>query len=125
LNVRTIGLIAGGTLCLGLLVDGGSVMLTRISVTDDARNAGYNAAAAAQNLPTTRQTALIAFEAAQETAKEKGLTVSTEDFTLYPDGRVRLTTGRAAPTLLLHRVDSLRHLGEVEATVTVDALPYS
>lgn len=106
-------------------VDAGSVVLTRLAVPDDVRTAGHAAAAAAENQPVNRQTALEAFEAAQAEARGYGIVVSPKDFTLYPDGRVTLTAGRTAPTLLLDRIEPLRHYAEVTATETVSALPFS
>ena len=100
-------------------VDGGSVFLTRMSVPDAARQAGYAAAAAAENQPTTRQTAMVAFRAARKDAATRNLVVRPKDFTLYPDGRVTLTADRTAPTMLLHRISALRHLTDVSVTVTV------
>lgn len=107
------------------VLDGGSVALTRMSVPDDVRAAGYAAAEAAQDQPATRRTAVAAYEAAVADAKLHGLTVRTDDFRLYPDGRVTLTAEKTAPTLLLDRVSALRDLAEVRVTVTVEPRPFS
>lgn len=117
-------LVVSAVLVLGA-VDGGSVFLTRMSVPDAARQVGYAAAAAAENQPTTRQTAMVAFGAASEDARARNISISTKNFTLYPDGRVTLTARRTAPTLLLHRISALSHLSDVRATVTVTAVPFS
>jgi hypothetical protein len=105
-------------------LDAGSVALTHISVPDDARRAGQIAATAVEGQPATRQTARIAFDAAQTETRHHGIVVSTEDFTLYPDGRVTMTARRTAPTFLLHRLEMLSGYADVRSTVTVEALPY-
>lgn len=105
-------------------IDGGSIFLTRMSVPDAAKNVGYAAAKVAEGQPTTRHTTLLAYEAARADGKERDLEIS-RDFTLYPDGKVKLTATRTAPTLVVRRVSSWSHLAEVSATVTVSALPYA
>jgi hypothetical protein len=107
------------------VLDAGSVLLTRVAVPDQAREAGYAAAEAAQDRPVDRQTARVALVAAREQAGTTGNTVRARDFVLRPDGRVSLTAGRTAPTLLLHRIPQLRHLARVTESVTVAPLPYS
>ena len=121
---RLLTLTAAMLAVLGAL-DAGSIALTKLSVPDDVRRAGQLAAAAAHGKPTIRQTAVEAFEAAQVEAARRDVVVRTEDFTLYPDGRVTLTVTKTAPTLLLDRVHALRHLALVETTATVERLPYS
>lgn len=117
---------AGFSLLICLLVfDGASVVLTEMSVSDDVLAAGHAAAEVAKHGPADRQTAAAAHQAAQDRAEIQGLTVQTKDFTIYPDGRVTLTAGKTAPTLLLHRISALSHLADVRATVTVTALPFS
>ena len=106
-------------------IDGGSIFLTRMSVPDAALNAGYVAAAAAKGQPTTRGTALVAYRAAREDGKKRHLHIRAKDFTLYPDGKVKLTATRTARTLILHRFSASSHLAEVSATVTVSALPFA
>jgi hypothetical protein len=106
-------------------IDGGSIFLTRMSVPDAALNAGYVAAAAAKGQPTTRGTALVAYRAAREDGKKRDLQIRTKDFTLYPDGKVKLTATRTARTVVLHRIPDWSHWADVSATVTVSALPYA
>jgi hypothetical protein len=119
-----LAMTAAGAFVLGAL-DAGSLALTKASVPDDVRRAGQIAATAVQGQPATRQTARLAFDAAQAEARQHGIVVTTEDFTLYPDGRVRLTAGKTAPTLLLEHIEPLRHYADVRSTVTVETLPYS
>lgn len=116
-------LLVSAVVVLGL-VDGGSVFLTRMQVPDAARQVGYAAAASVENKPTTRQTAMVAFQTARRDARTRNLVVLPKDFTLYPDGRITLTADRTAPTMLLHRISALRDLADVSATVTVTALPF-
>lgn len=111
-------------LTLGVL-DTGSVVLTRLAVPDQAREAGYAAAEAVRDRPVDRQSAQAALRAAREQARTSGNAVRARDFVLQNDGAVSLTAGRTAPTLLLHRIPQLRHLARVTESVTVSRLPYS
>jgi len=106
------------------LGDGGSVVLTKMAVPDDTRAAGHAAAEAVVGMPTTRQTAVTAFAAAQDASSRQALSVRTKGFTLHGDGRITLTATRTAPTLVLHRIPILRDITIVSWTATVRALPY-
>lgn len=123
--LRRVVLMLAAALSVVSLVDGGSVFLTRMLVPDEARQAGYAAAAAVADEQATPQTVRVAFGAAREDARARNISISTKSFTLYPDGRVTLTARRTAPTLLLRRISPLSHLADVRATVTVAALPFS
>lgn len=125
MGLRGLVMLAAAVAFALAVVDVGSIMLTSLSVPDDIRSVGRTAAAAAADEPVTRQTAKQAFEAAQAEARGYGIEVSTEDFTLYPDGRVKLTGGKTAPTVVLERIEALRHFAEVRTTVTVEKLPFS
>lgn len=116
--VVAAALVGGG-------IDGGSVILARLSLPDDAVDVGHAAAASTDGHPATQQTAAVAFEAARRAAAPLDVRVRPDDFTLYPDGRVTVTATRTAPTLLLHRLPVLRDVATVTATETVGALPYS
>ena len=107
------------------VIDGGSVFLTRVSVPDAARNTGYAAARAAEGQPMTRRSVLVAYNAAREDGEKRNLEIKTRNFTLYPDGKVKLTASRTARTLVLHRIPSWSHWADVSATVTVSALPFA
>lgn len=122
---QAIGYLLAATLFLLALVDGGSLVLTRLAVPDDVRAAGHAAADAVVGMPATRQTVVVAYDAAAYSARKHGLSVRRKDFTVYPDGRVTLTASRTAPTLLADRVPALRNLVVVNSTATVEALPYS
>lgn len=123
--LRPIGYLLVASAVLGLGIDAGSVTLTRLSVPDEVREAGQAAAAVVEGRPATRENARVALAAAAEQGRPHGLTFRAKSFTLYPDGKVELTGTRVAPTLLLDRVPSLRHLTKVKSTATVTALPFS
>lgn len=106
-------------------IDGGSIFLTRMSVPDAAKNAGYAAARAAEGQPTTRRTVLVAYDAAREDGEKRNLKIKTGNFTLYPDGKVKLTATRTARTLVVRRVSAWSHWADVSATVTVSPLPFA
>ncbi len=82
INVRTV-LVAIAIVAALLAIDGGSVVLTRISSHDDLQQAGYEAAAVAKQGPTTRETALAALAAAEADADEHGISVTGHGFTIY------------------------------------------
>lgn len=124
-TLRGVILVLAAIFSLVVLVDGGSVFLTRMAVPDEARQAGYAAAAAVADEEASPQTVRVAFQAARTDARARNISISTRSFTLYPDGRVTLTARRTAPTLLLHRISALSHLSDVRATVTVTAVPFS
>ena len=124
-SLRAIIWLSVSAILLLVLIDGGSVFLTRVSVPDAARNAGYAAARAAENQPMTRRTVLVAYDAAREDGEKRNLQIKTRNFTLYPDGKVKLTASRTASTLVLRRIPSWSHWADVSATVTVSALPYA
>ena len=117
-------LVAGVALLLALM-DGGSVAITRASVPDDARAAGYAAAEAAKGLPGSQQMAVVAYDAATRRGAAAALHVERKGFTIYPDGKVTLTVTGTAPTLVFKHLPVLRDLTVVTATTTVTALPYS
>lgn len=106
-------------------IDGGSVVLTKMSSPDDVRSIAHVAAATAERQPTTPRTARAAYDAAVADAKQYAITVHTKGFTIYPDGRVTLTGVKTAPTIFLDRVAALRGLADVSTTVTVEPLPYT
>lgn len=124
IGLRTM---VGAAFMLGLamlLVDAGSVTFTRLAVQDQVREAGYAAAQAAEGREITQQTALRAYEAAADQAATAGNRVRATDFTLHRDGRVTLTAGRIAPTLLMHRFPRFGRFVEITRTETVQPLPY-
>jgi hypothetical protein len=107
---------------LGLVVlDAGSVFMTRLSLTDDGHQAGRAVARAVTGLPMTPATAETGYEAALGVTGEKdGVTVRKTDFEVLPNGGVTLTVVRTAPTLVVQRVSWLEHFGVVEVSVVVE-----
>jgi hypothetical protein len=122
-NVRTvIFLVAAVLVVLG--IDSGSIFLTKMSSADDVRNAGYAAAAVAQQGAPTQAMAVAALDAAQADADDHGIVVNRRNFEIYPGGTVRLTGTKTAGTLLLKYIPELAHLARVKTTLTVAPLPY-
>ncbi|WP_244928635.1 hypothetical protein [Nocardioides sp. W7] len=106
-----------------LTIDGGSVLLTRLSTPDELEEAGYQAAAVVahrdEDVPTP-QTAVAAFEAARAEAGKHGITLSEDDFLVYADNSVDVTGTATAPTLLFKRLPFLEGLAEVSTTLSVE-----
>jgi hypothetical protein len=125
MSLRGLVLMLATAVFVLCVIDGGSIFMTRMSVPDAAKNAGYAAARAVEGQPTTRQTVVVAYAAAREDGEKRNLQIKTRNFTLYPDGKVKLTASRTARTLVLRRIPSWSHWADVSATVTVSALPYA
>ncbi|PVG81543.1 hypothetical protein DDE18_16150 [Nocardioides gansuensis] len=122
---RTLVAWLGATaLAVLLLVDAGSLVLTRTSTPDRARDAGRAAAQAVEGLALTQRSAVVAYDAAVAVAEDHALHISTEDFRVFPDGHVQLTASRTAPTLLMHRLPRLGRYVRVSTTEIVDPSPY-
>ena len=120
-----LGYVLVAAFLLVALIDGGSVVLTSLSVPDDTGAAGLAAAAAVEGEPATERAAITAFKAAQLAGAGDSLRVHTKDFVLYPDGRVSLTASRVAPTLMFHRLPWFRDRAVVTATTTAQPLPFT
>jgi hypothetical protein len=116
--------VLAGVLLLAA-IDFGSILLTRMAIPDAAKQVGYAAAVAVENRPATQENAIVALRAARDDAENRDLVITNKGFTLFPDGRVRLTARRTAPTLLLKRLSEFSDMADVSVTVTVDALPFS
>ena len=105
---------------LVVALDAGSVVMTRMSLSDDGREAGRAAARAVSGLPLILSTAVTAFEAAEEvTGFKEGVSVLRSDFEVLPSGGVTLTVVRTAPSLVLRRVSWLERFADVEVSVVV------
>jgi hypothetical protein len=124
-GLRGLVLLLAAAVFVLSAIDGGSIFLTHMSLPDAAKNAGYAAASAVEGQPATRRTVLVAYHAAREDGQKRNLKIKTKNFTLYPDGKVKLTATRTARTLVVHRISSWSHWADVSATVTVSALPYA
>lgn len=104
-----------------VVLDSGSLLLTRMSLTDTGREAGRAAAKAVSGLPLTPQTAVVGFRAAKEVTDFKdGVTLREDGFELLQGGGVTLTVVRTAPSLVLARIPSLAHYGVLVVPVVVD-----
>lgn len=125
LPIRPIGYLLAATAVLGFGIDAGSVALTRIAVPDDVVAAGQAAASAVEGMPVNQRAASVAWAAAADDARHNGLRVKAKNFRLHPDGHVELTASRIAPTLLINRLEPLRHLARVKASATAQPLPFS
>lgn len=119
---RSLTAVAAVALAL-LVIDGGSVLLTRLTTPDELEGAAQKAAAVVahrdEGVPTP-QTAMAALEAARAEAGKHEITLSEDDFLVYADDSVELTGVATAPTLLLQRVPFLADLAEVTSTMTVE-----
>jgi hypothetical protein len=106
---------------LVVVVDAGSVFMTRISLSDDGREAGREAARAVSGLPLNAATAVTGYDAAEEvTGFKDGVSVRQSDFEVLPGGGVALTVMRTAPSLVLGRVPWLERFGVVAVSVVVE-----
>lgn len=121
---RTLVAWLGLTLAVLLLVDAGSLVMTRTSTPDRAREAARAAARAVEGLALTQRSAVVAYDAAAAVAADYALRIETEDFRVLPDGQVQLTASRAAPTLLIHRLPRLRRYVQVSSTEVVEPSPH-
>lgn len=124
-TIRPAVLLFVATVFIATAIDGGSVVLTRLTVPDHVREAGQAAAQAIENDPVDQRTAQLALATAREEARRHGMKIRAKHFTIYKGGQVTLTGVQTAPTLLLDRIPPLRHFATVKATDTVTALPYS
>jgi hypothetical protein len=103
------------------VLDAGSVLMTRMSLSDDGREAGRAAGRAVSGLPLTSTTAVTAFEAAEEvTDFKEGVSLRQSDFRVLPGGGVALTVVRSAPSLVLQRVSWLERFGVVAVSEVVE-----
>jgi len=104
-----------------VVLDSGSVLLTRMSLTDTGLEAGRAAARAVSGLPLKPQTAVVGFRAAKEITDFKDeVTLREDGFEVLPGGGVALTVVRTAPSLVLARIPWLAHYGVVVVPVVVD-----
>ena len=109
---------------LVLVIDTGSIVLSRVRVKDDVLTAGLAGSGAVEGLPATPGTASVALRAAEAEAHQRRLRLQRSKFLLYAGGTVELSGSRTAPTLLLHRLEPLRHFADVRASATARPRPY-
>lgn len=105
--------------------DLGSVAVVRLSVPDDAHEAGRAAVQAIEYIKNpTSANAKIAYEAASSVARLHRQRVDPETFTIYSDGAVKLTVTKTAPTVLFKHLPGLRDLAHASSTTTVERVLY-
>jgi hypothetical protein len=101
---RAFVLLAIAAVPLVGVIDGGMVGYVRLSTEDDAKTVARAAAEAVRGQPLSQQTAVIAYQEAESTARRFGATVDRKDFTVHRDGRVTpprrcsSTTSRSSAT---------------------------
>lgn len=120
---RCLGMVIAAVV-LVLVFDTGSIVLSKVRVQDDVLTAGLAGSRAVEGLPATPGTASVALRMAEAEARKHGLRLQRARFLLYAGGTVELSGSRTAPTLLLHRLEPLRHLADVRATATARPRPY-
>jgi len=105
-----------------LAADAGSVTLMRMSVPDDADEAGRAGVAAitfATGTNPTPEEAQSAYDAATSVADTHGEHIDPATFTIYKDGSVTLTVRRSAGTVLFRHLPFLSGLTHTQSTTTV------
>jgi len=116
MRLRATMTVVALSLILVAVIDGGSVLLARVAVTDDAKDAGRAAVVAIEGQPVNGRTATIAYAAAEKAAAENGELVRQDDFLVHADGSVELTLTRIAPTLVFNRLSLSRDWTTVGST---------
>ena len=107
-------------LLLVVVADAGSVLMTKMSLSDTGRAAGRSASMAAAGMPLTTTTAVTAYQAAERvTSFKDGVSIQESDFEVLPDGGVMLTVVKTAPSLVLGRVPWLARFAVVSMSVVV------
>ncbi|HEU0131310.1 MAG TPA: hypothetical protein VFQ85_10020 [Mycobacteriales bacterium] len=92
--------------------DGVSVMVANVSAQDTATAA----AMAGADMWRPTQDVQKAYHAAVSYAEEHGATIAPEDFSIDPDGTVRVKVQKDATTLVLYRTKSTRKWAHIVAT---------
>jgi hypothetical protein len=124
-GLRLLGMLPLIALPTVGIADLGSVAVVRLSIPDDAHEAGRAAVQAIENvrMPTSLN-AKLAYDAAAGVAALHRQVVDPATFTIYSDGAVKLTVRRTAPTVLFKHVPGLNHLPKVNATTIVERVRY-
>ena len=106
------------------VIDGGSVALARMQVSDDAQGAAREAAQAVAGQPINPTTAQVAYDAGlmalpndRERIVKNG-PGDAQDFRVGADGSVTLTVTREAPTLVFKHLPPLRDWTHASSTYT-------
>jgi hypothetical protein len=122
---RILALVPLVALPIVVAADVGSIALVRLSVPDDASEAGRAGVAAIQYQDkATPAIAQAAYDAATTVSDLHGQEIDRETFTIYKDGSVELTVSETAPTVLFKHLPGLRSLAHFEITKKVNRLSY-
>ncbi len=102
-------------LALGIVVvEGGSILFSRIALDDAANAAAVNAA----DQLDQSQSQQAAQAVAAQTLAERDSEAKVVRFEVLPDGFVRITVRKQAATIFVHRIGFLEDLAVVEAVAT-------
>jgi Flp pilus assembly protein TadG len=102
-------------LVLGLVVvEGGSILFTRLTLGDAVEYAATQGAAQLQSSRSPQAAQAATAEALAERENDATLT----RFEVLPDGGVRVTATKQAATILLQRIGFLEDLARVEVTAS-------
>jgi Flp pilus assembly protein TadG len=107
-----VGLVLLGT----ILIEGGSIMFTRLRVQDVAESA---ATAGAAHLLQQGQCG-AAGEAATITAHDKDINVRIRSYQCHRDGRFTVLASKRAETLYVHLIAFLKEMAVARARVTAE-----
>ena len=107
-----LGLVISGT----LLIEGGSIMFTKLRVQDVAESA---ATAGAAQLERTRDCS-AAGDAAGISALDKDPRAQLRSYQCHRDGRFSVLVRKRAETLYVHLIGFMEDLTVAEAQVTAD-----
>ena len=112
----TLPLVLAGV----VIVDVGSISVARFGAADEATQAAIAAAETVSSKDglVSPATVVGAYNAASAVTARDGATVSRDDFTVYPDGRVHLTVEKHPYTVICKHVTFLKGYTNVYATVT-------
>jgi hypothetical protein len=125
---RWFTMLAFLALPIAAVADLGSVVVVRMTVPDDAAEAGRAGVQAIswdlRSSAATPQNAQTAYEAASNVAKLHRQEVDPQTFTVFKDGSVHLTVTRTAPTVLFKRLPGIRSITSTKTTTTVAPVRY-
>jgi hypothetical protein len=103
-----------------IAADAGSVTLTKLSVSDDAEEAGRAGVQAIMfNGVATPEQAQHAFDAAKAVSDTHHEHIDPTSFTITKDGTVTLTVTKHAGTILFKHLPMLKRLTTTTVTTTV------
>ena len=109
-----------------LLIDIGGVAISRLGLRDEALESAREATRVVTVSGGGISTVVVqaAYAVAERGMEAKGGVVLMDDFTVFPDGRVRMTVQKQPFTVLLGRIPQLRKYLVSTATVEVKRPDY-